>query len=352
MARTEARIKTSIWDDPDFLALDGDAQRMYLFLLSQPDLLHPGLLPLRARKWARKLGTVAAVTGALNTLSAARFVVVDEDTEEVLIRTFVRNDGVYKQPKVMLRMREEARQIESPALREAFLVELGRLPLDTMSSVSARATAEDVIEAIREAFESPKAGVSDTPAEGYGPGESAPPDTDPSGTGETAGEYPYGRVSGTVSDTPRVRAGAFPHPPTPIPLPPETSEVADAPPDTPRTDVEGLCTLLADLIEANGVKRPRVTKRWRDAARLLLDRDGYTVEQVQWMARWATSHEFWRANVLSMPTLREKFDQLKLQAMAGRSKSDRRSPAEDAAATVALGERMQAEQDRRLLEGA
>jgi hypothetical protein len=120
-----------------------------------------------------------------------------------------------------------------------------------------------------------------------------------------------------------------------------TSEAA--PSDTPRPDVEALCDLLADLIEANGVKRPTVTQRWRDAARLLMDRDEYTAEQVEWIARWATSHEFWRANILSMPTLREKFGQLKLQATAGRSTAGRRSPGEEAAATLALGEQMQAE---------
>lgn len=122
-----------------------------------------------------------------------------------------------------------------------------------------------------------------------------------------------------------------------------TSAVAVAPADTDRPDVEALCSLLADLVEANGARRPAVTKRWKDAARLLLDKDGYTVEQVEWIARWATSHEFWRANVLSMPTLREKFDQLKLQALAGRTANGRRTPADEAAATIALGERMQAE---------
>ena len=41
MPRTEARIFTSIWNDRDFLALPPGAQRLYMFLLSQPraDLL-------------------------------------------------------------------------------------------------------------------------------------------------------------------------------------------------------------------------------------------------------------------------------------------------------------------------
>jgi hypothetical protein len=35
------------------------------------------------------------------------------------------------------------------------------------------------------------------------------------------------------------------------------------------------------------------------------------------MIRWATNHEFWRSNILSMSKLREKFDQLKSQAGVG-----------------------------------
>lgn len=94
-----------------------------------------------------------------------------------------------------------------------------------------------------------------------------------------------------------------------------TSE-ADAPdPPTARPDVDQLCEHLADRIEGNGARRPTVTRMWRDAARLMLDRDDRTVEQVRRAIDWSQDHEFWRANILSMPTLRGKYDQLRLQAM-------------------------------------
>lgn len=86
-----------------------------------------------------------------------------------------------------------------------------------------------------------------------------------------------------------------------------------------RDDVERLCTHLADRIEANGSRRPTITKRWRDAARLLMDTDGRTEEQVHAAIDWCQAHEFWRANILSMPTLREKYDTLRLRAQAERS---------------------------------
>lgn len=82
----------------------------------------------------------------------------------------------------------------------------------------------------------------------------------------------------------------------------------------PRPDVERICQHLADQMIANGCKPPRITKRWRDAARLLLDKDGRTEKQVIDAIDWATSDDFWQANILSLPKLREKYEQLRLAA--------------------------------------
>jgi hypothetical protein len=81
-----------------------------------------------------------------------------------------------------------------------------------------------------------------------------------------------------------------------------------------RPDVEQICTLLADRIEANGSRRPTITKAWRDAARLLIDRDGRPVEAITKAIDWCQADDFWRANVLSMPKLREQYDRLRLAA--------------------------------------
>jgi hypothetical protein len=91
-------------------------------------------------------------------------------------------------------------------------------------------------------------------------------------------------------------------------------QVKDVPAIASRPDVERLCRHLADHIEANGSKRPAVTKRWRDSARLMLDRDGRTEQQITTAIDWCQDNEFWRSNILSMPKLREKYEQLRLQA--------------------------------------
>jgi hypothetical protein len=100
---------------------------------------------------------------------------------------------------------------------------------------------------------------------------------------------------------------------------------ASAGDDVPRPDVKRLCGRLADRIEANGSKRPTVTKAWLDATRLLLDRDKRTEAQVAKAIDWCQNNEFWRRNIMSMPTLRKQYDRLRLQAQdeqraaAGRS---------------------------------
>lgn len=91
-----------------------------------------------------------------------------------------------------------------------------------------------------------------------------------------------------------------------------------------RPDVDRLCTLLADHVEANGSKRPTVTKAWRTAARLLLDRDGRTEDQVTRAITWSQNDDFWRSNVLSMPTLRKQYDRLRLAAQRERETGTRR----------------------------
>jgi hypothetical protein len=81
-----------------------------------------------------------------------------------------------------------------------------------------------------------------------------------------------------------------------------------------RIDVDRLCLHLAQRIDENGAKRPRITKAWKAAARLMLDVDGRPEAEVHQAIEWATRDPFWMANILSMPKLREKYDQLKLQA--------------------------------------
>lgn len=86
------------------------------------------------------------------------------------------------------------------------------------------------------------------------------------------------------------------------------------PQPTDRPDIDAICAHLADRIHANGSKRPTITTAWREAARLMLDRDGRTPEQVHAAIDWCQDDEFWRSNILSLPKLRDQYDRLRLQA--------------------------------------
>jgi hypothetical protein len=81
-----------------------------------------------------------------------------------------------------------------------------------------------------------------------------------------------------------------------------------------REDVERVCRHLADRVEGNGNLRPSIGKKWRDAARLLMDADKRTEEQVHRCIDWCQSNEFWRKNVMSMPKLRTQYDRLRMNA--------------------------------------
>lgn len=94
-----------------------------------------------------------------------------------------------------------------------------------------------------------------------------------------------------------------------------------------RIDVEQACTLLADLIEKNGTKRPTITQRWRDSARLMIDKDGVELSDVLGAIRWSQDDEFWRANILAMPTLRKRYPTLRLRAQASHATSQPRTTA-------------------------
>lgn len=169
MARGHGRILTSIWEDTDFIALTEEEQRLYLFLISQPNLNHAGLLDLTLRRWSRKAHglTVAELEKRIGTLEASRFVVVDDDTEELLIRSFIRNDGVWRMPKVMGAAVSGALEISSKRLQQALLAEMDRIPLDELSNEptklrtgggagpSIRQQVQQHIEDLRNAFGTP-----------------------------------------------------------------------------------------------------------------------------------------------------------------------------------------------------
>lgn len=131
MARAYANVATALWRDEEFRPLSLAAQHAYLLLMSQPDISAAGVLPLALTRWASRTKDVTrtSLRTAIDELEAHRFVAVDEETEELLVRSFVRWDNGYTNPKRRPVIREAAGHVESGTLQRILAAELDRLGL-------------------------------------------------------------------------------------------------------------------------------------------------------------------------------------------------------------------------------
>lgn len=154
-------------------------------------------------------------------------------------------------------------------------------------------------------------------AQGSHPASSAPPQyLRGSESSQVNGQYPADSAPPAISAPPQISTAT----------PANSADEPSIEPSEPkasrprrdlnagREDVERLCVHLADRISANGYEQPDITKGWRDSARLMLDVDKRREEQVHRAIDWSQSNEFWRKNVRSMPTLREKYVRLQMEA--------------------------------------
>jgi hypothetical protein len=96
----------------------------------------------------------------------------------------------------------------------------------------------------------------------------------------------------------------------------ETERTSGQPAAPPRLDVEQVCSAVVSAEAAKGSKKPLVTEAWRTQARLMLDADKRELAEVLNVIEWTRDHQFWRANVRSVPKLREQFDTLRLQRLS------------------------------------
>lgn len=134
MARDYANVFTAIWREADFRALHASEQRTYFLLVTQPDISAAGTLALTTKRWAGLAADTdrSSIERDLKGLEAAAFVFVDHDTEELLVRTFVKHDKGYGNPKRRPVILAAARALESPRLRAVLWGEMDKLGLTDM----------------------------------------------------------------------------------------------------------------------------------------------------------------------------------------------------------------------------
>lgn len=127
--REYAQIRLAIWNDDDFTDLTPPAQLLYFMLISHPTLnkcgvgdWRPGRLTAWSPGWNRPMIEAAAAE-----LIDKLFILIDEDTEEFLVRTYVRHDGFMKQRNMATSMARDYATVGSKALKGVIVWELQKL---------------------------------------------------------------------------------------------------------------------------------------------------------------------------------------------------------------------------------
>lgn len=127
--RTYGRFGTDLWNEDSFRELTVEEQWAYNFAKLQPGLSRCGVLDYRPSRWAKSARGLTAkrLDAQFRRLNDTKHVVLDEEFEQLFVRTFVRHDGVLTQPMVVAAMVTDFRDIASPTIRIAFLAELRRI---------------------------------------------------------------------------------------------------------------------------------------------------------------------------------------------------------------------------------
>lgn len=128
MPRAQANIRLDLWANSDFRKLAPHARYLYLYLLSCPSLSYAGVADWRPVRMAPALGlSLDEIQSAATDLTAGAYIWVDEDTEEVFVRSFTRHDGVLKHARLPVSMANDYAAIGSARIRSFFAFELTRL---------------------------------------------------------------------------------------------------------------------------------------------------------------------------------------------------------------------------------
>lgn len=129
MPRDHARINLTIWTDPDFRALPPAAQHLYLTLWTAPELSYCGVHDWRpARMTGLSRGyTADHIETVAQCLEARHFLVIDRGTEECLVRSWARFDGIMKQPRMAVSLLNAYATVGSSTIRQVLVHELHKI---------------------------------------------------------------------------------------------------------------------------------------------------------------------------------------------------------------------------------
>lgn len=129
MANDHARIRRDIWGDDDWRDLSSPAQWLYMHLLTSPALTFCGTTDWRPSRIASTTGELqdSDVETFGTELTSARFILPDVESEEVMIRSWIKHDGLLRSPNMAKRLVKDHDRIASRILRGTVVDQLAIL---------------------------------------------------------------------------------------------------------------------------------------------------------------------------------------------------------------------------------
>lgn len=129
MANDHARIRRDIWADEDWRRLTSSAQWLYVHLLTNRTLTFAGVADWRPNRIAALTADLRAsdVDTFAAELIQEQFILPDLETEEVLIRSWVKHDGLLKVPNVTKALIKAHEATASSVIRAVLTGQLLRL---------------------------------------------------------------------------------------------------------------------------------------------------------------------------------------------------------------------------------
>lgn len=127
-----SKLKRSIWSDPDIMSLSADATYVYIYALSGPKLTMLGSQEFSERRWVTATKLPAdRLMAALDELVESRHLLIDWNTDEVIVRTFVAHSVTLNNSKTAKGIWNEWERLASASCRAAILPDLPEMMWDT-----------------------------------------------------------------------------------------------------------------------------------------------------------------------------------------------------------------------------
>lgn len=129
MSRKYGKTHIKRWNSPEWRALSPIAQWLYDALVSNANLSQCGSMDWKPKimKTLAATLTVDVLDSAMRELREGLFVILDEEVDELLIRSFIRNDVEHSNRNMMVSVVKAWDRIGSMDLKQVVIFELLRL---------------------------------------------------------------------------------------------------------------------------------------------------------------------------------------------------------------------------------